>query len=149
MYEHGKFGISVNTSPIMALIVLLSQSTKSRTAQTYFLICFTCGNTIGVTSGTNGATKWKCPGIGCTHLALTTSFFTVYTWQVSSDKFFTANITTFGIAGWSGKINKKIKVVLHILIVESYYHKILVSIRILYGKLVINCWVFIMIVNDE
>ena len=84
------------------IIVLLSQSTKSRTAQTYFLICFTCGNTIRVTSGTNGATKWKCPGIGCTHLALTTSFFTVYTWQVSSDKFFPANITTFGIAGWPG-----------------------------------------------
>ena len=96
------------------IIVVLSQSTKFRTAQTYFLICFTCGNTIRVTSGTNGATKWKCPGIGCTHLALTTSFFTVYTWQVSSDKFFTANITTFGIAGWSGKINKKIKGVLHI-----------------------------------
>ena len=110
------------------IIVVLSQSTKSRTAQTYFLICFTCGNTIRVTSGTNGATKWKCPGIGRTHLALTTSFFTVYTWQVSSDKFFTANITTFGIAGWPGKINKKIKGVLHILIVESYYHKILVSI---------------------
>ena len=109
------------------IIVLLSQSTKSRTAQTYFLICFTCGNTIRVTSGTNGATKWKCPGIGCTHLALTTSFFTVYTWQVSSDKFFTANITTFGIAGWSRKINKKDKGgFTHI--VESYYHKILVIV---------------------
>lgn len=77
---------------------LSRQATKSSAGKANFLIGFTCCHTIRITSGTNGSTEWKSLRVTFTNTTLAASGLTVNGWKYSSDKFFSADVASFGVA---------------------------------------------------
>ena len=97
---------------------LSRQATKSGAGKANFLIGFTCCHTIRITSGTNGSTEWKSLRVTFTNTTLAASGLTVDGWKYSSDKFFSADVASFGVACGSENIHLRV-----VSSVASYFKK--------------------------